>query len=75
MKFEGWELCSTYLHRASINKKTIEGFNSLGSTIRTLENDGSDAAANASRSVGDLNSLNGSNRLDKVLLFDQKDYH
>ncbi len=59
----------SYLDRAVVNKQAVQLLESPASTIRLVEDDVGDATALRVGAVGQLNALDGANRLNKVFLF------
>lgn len=59
----------SYLDRLAVNEKTVQGVESLASTIEMGESDSGNTTANASRTVRDLHSLDGANGRLEVLLW------
>lgn len=57
-----------HLDRSVVNKKAVQFLEGLASAIRLVEGHVCDTAALRVRAVGELNSLDGTNGLDKVLL-------
>src|SRR4051812_31494667 len=58
----------TYLDRLVVHAQTVQGLEGLASAIRLPEGHVGDAAAEAVGSIGDLDALDVSYGVDKVLL-------
>jgi hypothetical protein len=57
-----------HLDRSVVDKKTVQFLEGLASAIRLMEGHVCDTAALRVRAVGELDSLDGTNGLDEVLL-------
>ena len=64
----------TNLHGALVHKEAVELDGSIAGTGRFAENNGRNATADSIWSIGDGNTLDGTNGFDKVFLYAEKGF-
>jgi hypothetical protein len=63
-----------YLHRTIVHFDAVEVFGGLCCCVWLLEDDGGNATALATRSIGEENPLDSADSLSEVILFDTSEF-